>query len=105
MRATIVIGDRTTRPTGMALSPDEKTLYLANGRANEVAIIDLESHTTTATIPVGERPWGVALSQDGRTLYTANGRSGSISVIDTATRRVTSTLTVGGRPYTVLLLP
>jgi YVTN family beta-propeller protein len=88
----------------MALSPDEKTLYLANGRANEVAIIDLATHAVTATIPVGERPWGVALSPDGRTLYTANGRSGSISVIDVGSRRVTSTFTVGGRPYTVLLV-
>jgi YVTN family beta-propeller protein len=89
----------------MALSPDEKTLYLANGRSNEVAIIDLATRATSATIPVGERPWGIALSRDGSTLYTANGRSGSISVIDVASRRVTTTLQVGGRPYTVLLLP
>jgi len=103
--ATVVIGDRTTKPTGLALSPDEKTLYLANGRTNDVAVIDVASRAVQATIPVGERPWGIALSADGRTLYTADGRSGSVSVIDVGTRRVTAAYAVGGRPYSVLLVP
>jgi YVTN family beta-propeller protein len=104
VEGVVVIGDRTTKPTGLALSPDEKTLYVANGRSNEVAVIDVGTRAVTASIAVGERPWGIVLSHDGRTLYTANGRSGSVSVIDTATRRVTSTLAVGGRPYSVLLV-
>jgi YVTN family beta-propeller protein len=99
------IGDRTTKPTGLALSPDENTLYVANGRANEVVMIDVASRAVIASVAVGERPWGIALSRDGRTLYTANGRSGSVSVIDVASRRVTSTISVGGRPYTVLIAP
>src|SRR5437868_431612 len=101
----VVVGDRTTKPTGLALSPDEKTLYLANGRSNDVAVIDVASRSVVATIAVGERPWGIALSGDGRTLYTANGRSGSVSIIDVTSRRVTATIAVGGRPYSVLLVP
>jgi len=105
IEGAVVIGDRTTKPTGLALSPDEKTLYVANGRSNEVVVIDIPSRAVTATVAVGERPWGIALSRDGRTLYTANGRGGSVSVIDVASRRVTSTLSIGGRPYSVLLVP
>ena len=101
----VVVGDRTTKPTGLALSPDEKTLYLANGRSNDVAVIDVASRSVVATIAVGERPWGIALSGDGRTLYTANGRSASVSIIDVTSRRVTATIAVGGRPYSVLLVP
>jgi YVTN family beta-propeller protein len=49
------------RPWGIALSPDGKTLYTANGPSNDVSVIDLQSRTVTKKIPVGDGPWGLAL--------------------------------------------
>ena len=102
--ATIVIGDRTTKPTGIAISPDGLWAYVANGRANQVGVIAVKDRKVVSSIPVGERPWGVALTPDGSTLYVASGRSNAITVISTAKRAVTGTIPVGERPYTVAVV-
>jgi YVTN family beta-propeller protein len=102
--ATIVIGDRTTKPTGIAISPDGQWAYIANGRGNAVSVLDVKARTVVATIPVGERPWGVALTPDGSILYVASGRSNAITVVSTAKRAVTGTIPVGERPYTVAVV-
>jgi YVTN family beta-propeller protein len=102
--STIAVGDRTTKPTGLALSPDGQRLYVANGRSNEVVVIDVATRAARGAVRTGERPWGIALTDDGRYLYTADGRSGSVSVIDTVAGKVVATIAVGGRPYGVLLV-
>jgi YVTN family beta-propeller protein len=52
------VGDR---PWGIALSPDEKFLYTANGPSNDVSVVDLASQTVLKKIKVGDRPWGVVV--------------------------------------------
>jgi len=104
LRSTIVIGDRTTKPTGIAISPDGRWAYVANGRANQVSVLDMQDRKVVASIPVGERPWGVALTPDGATLYVASGRSNAITVVSTAKRVVTQTIPVGERPYGVAVV-
>jgi YVTN family beta-propeller protein len=49
------------RVWGMALSKDGKKLYTANGRSNDVTVIDLATDTVEKKIGVGEgaSPWGV----------------------------------------------
>jgi YVTN family beta-propeller protein len=84
-----------SRPAGVLLSRDGRTLYVANGRANTVAMIDVATRAVTGTIPVGQRNWGLGLAPDGATLYAANGLSNDVSVIDTATRTVVATIPVG----------
>ena len=103
--ANIVIADRTTKPTGIAISGDGRWAYVANGRANAVSVLDMKDRKVVASVPVGERPWGVALTADGSTLYVASGRSNAISVVSTAKRAVTHTIAVGERPYTVAIAP
>ena len=49
------------RPWGVALLPDGKTAYTANGPSNDVSVIDLATKTVTKKIKVGERPWGIAV--------------------------------------------
>ena len=50
-----------TRPWGVAMSPDGKRLYTANGPSNDVSVIDAETMTVVATVPAGRSPWGVAI--------------------------------------------
>jgi YVTN family beta-propeller protein len=45
----------------MALTPDGRKLYVANGRSNSVSVIDTESNQKLHDIPVGELPWGVVV--------------------------------------------
>ena len=45
----------------MALTRDNKKLYVANGRSNSVSVIDTTTRKVVKEIPVGELPWGVAI--------------------------------------------
>jgi YVTN family beta-propeller protein len=49
------------RPWGIALSPDGRFLFTANGPSNDVSVVDAVSLRLVATIPVGNRPWGVTV--------------------------------------------
>lgn len=83
-------------PSGMALSPDGKLLYVANANSDSVSVIDTVGQRVVATIdaritpkaPIGSAPNALAVSGDGATLYVANGADNAVAVIDTR-RRVT----------------
>ena len=49
------------RPWGIALSPDEKLLFTANGPSNDVSIVDLNTKSVIKKVKVGDRPWGVVV--------------------------------------------
>jgi YVTN family beta-propeller protein len=48
-----------TRPWGIAISPDGKRLYTANGVSNDVSVVDCEANKSIARVPVGQKPYGV----------------------------------------------
>lgn len=56
-------------PFGLALSNDEKTLYVALLGFNAVAVIDVASKTTKGLIPSGWGPTRVQLSKDDKEIY------------------------------------
>lgn len=68
-----------SNPNSLALSPDEKTLYVTNGGTNSVAVIQLDDKRGKAgvrgLIPTGWYPNSVSVSRDGKTLYVVNGKS------------------------------
>ena len=90
---------------GLVLSPDESTLYVANGRGQTVVAVDLASEEVTHSVVVGPRPWGLAMSLDGGTLYSANGPSDDVSVIDVDSFEVVSRIPVGETPWGVVVGP
>jgi YVTN family beta-propeller protein len=49
------------RPWGIALSPDGRKIYTANGVSNDVSVIDTNTNQVIATIKAGDGPWGIAL--------------------------------------------
>jgi len=64
-------------PNSLALSPDEKTLYVAEGGTNAVAVVSLfgSNGQVTGLIPTGWYPNSVSVSSDGKQLYVVNGKS------------------------------
>ena len=91
-------------PFSVALSPDEKTLYVANAGSDDVSVIDLDTNRGLAHIPVGSNPRGIAVSPDGSRVYVNNVLDGNLSVIDTATLTVTNLVTVTNIPLSATLL-
>jgi YVTN family beta-propeller protein len=45
----------------MALTPDGKKLYVANGRSDNISVIDTVTRQVVQTIAVGKLPWGVVI--------------------------------------------
>jgi YVTN family beta-propeller protein len=64
-------------PTGLALSPDEKTLYVSLGDMNAVAVVEVEEGEVPALrgyIPAGWYPTAVSVSPDGKRLLIADAK-------------------------------
>jgi YVTN family beta-propeller protein len=72
-------GYKGANPNNLALSPDEKTLYVTNGGENAVAVVklsrDVDDSRTIGLIPTGFYPNSVSVSGNGKTLYIVNGKS------------------------------
>jgi DNA-binding beta-propeller fold protein YncE len=63
-------------PNSLALSPDEKTLYVTNGGTNSIAVVDLSPviARTVGLIPTGWYPQHVTMGPRGM-LYVINSKS------------------------------
>jgi YVTN family beta-propeller protein len=74
-------------PSGVAVSPDGRTLFVANSDNNNVMVVDISNRVTEEArergdlismvngfIPVGWYPTAVAVSPDNQTLFVANGK-------------------------------
>jgi DNA-binding beta-propeller fold protein YncE len=75
---------------GIALSPDEKELWLADGHNELIHVFDLTRPTPerVASIKVRDLPGWITWSLDGRHVWSSPGE-----VIDAKTRRIVATLT------------
>lgn len=68
------VGDE---PSGLALSPDARTLYVSLATQRQVAVVDLEQRQVKARVDVGFDPRALVLSPDGKRLFVASYRSGN----------------------------
>ena len=96
----IVVG---ASPSGIAVSPDGATLYVANREADTVSVVDAEARRETKVIPVGQHPFGITLDAPAGRAYTANVTSDDVSVIDLAAGREIGRIPTGRRPYVIAL--
>jgi YVTN family beta-propeller protein len=101
--ATVRFDDDKAKPMEVMLSRDEKTLYVAGGRANEVVVVDTGSMQVTKKIPVGRRVWGLAINRDGSRVFSTDGASNAVSVIDTTKNEVIKQIPVGELPWGVVV--
>lgn len=90
-------------PVGVTTTGDGETAFVALGRANHVAVVDVASLNVEDYILVGSRAWNTTLNRDESLLFVANGLSDDISIIDVAERRVIKSVPVGRVPYAVLI--
>ena len=64
-------------PNGLALSPDERTLYVTNRGTNSLAVVSLKASPARVVglVPTGWYPSDVRVSADGEMLYVSNAKT------------------------------
>ncbi|HEX6631419.1 MAG TPA: beta-propeller fold lactonase family protein, partial [Gemmatimonadaceae bacterium] len=77
-------------PTALAWDEPRARLYVADGNADTVSVVDTRANALAARIPIapfrerkiGLAPTALALAPDGRTLYVALGGANAVAVYD-----------------------
>jgi len=96
---TVKVGNE---PEGMAVSPDSRTLYVADQSAHVLSVVDAGTRQVSS-VTLRNTPRFVAVSRDGRQVFVSmyeNDKSGSgVAVLDAAGRDVDHYLTTGKQPY------
>ena len=109
--APIDVGDE---PFAITVTPDGKTVYVANTWANTgrpasasgtVTPIATATSTPGAPIQVGSQPWAFAITPDGKTAYVINFNSHSVTPIATATNMPGPPIPVGRGPRAIAITP
>jgi YVTN family beta-propeller protein len=73
MRPDDLRGVPGATPTGLALSPDERTLYVTMGDMNAVAVVDMEEEKLEGYIPTGWYPTSAVCPEEKR-LFVASAK-------------------------------
>jgi YVTN family beta-propeller protein len=86
------------RPSGVAVSPDGSTVYVANnaGGENSVSVLSSATLTRIATVTVGSSPFGIAAAATGGLVYVGNSGSTTITVLAPAPGPPTAVAAVPG---------
>jgi YVTN family beta-propeller protein len=93
-----------SRPMRVKVSLDGKLIYVSNGRAGTISVLDAHSYALLNSIKVGQRPWGIDISPDGRLLYSANGPSNDVSVVDLQANKEIARIKAGGSPWGIAVV-
>ncbi len=93
-------------PSALALSPDDKTLYVAVAEpAGTVQFVNAATGDALATVAVGHTPSALALSPDGAVLYACNRFTNDVSVIDVASKKESARIPVIREPVAAAITP
>ena len=72
------------RPSVLALSPDDTTLYVMGTQSRFVGLIDTTSNQV-GRLETGEDPVAIDFSSDGQRAFVANQGANTVSILDTTT--------------------
>ena len=100
---------------GLAVSPDNQTVYVAGGQTNKVFLFNLKTRKKTGTIDCNKTfnntdykdgyLGDMVLSRDGKTLYAVDQIGFRMLVIDTQKKQVITNVPTGRYPFGIALSP
>lgn len=88
---------------GVAVSPNDREVWVTNRADDTVSILDATSTTVTDTLSVEGFPIRVDLSPNGRHAVVSTPRAGEAALYDAATHDLQTRLEVGAKPIGVLV--
>ncbi|MEK6407749.1 MAG: beta-propeller fold lactonase family protein [Acidobacteriota bacterium] len=97
-----VIPPYDTLTHGLALTPDERELYVTSMAGKAVYAFSVPDLKQLAKIDVGRVPNWITISPDGRLVWVSNQLDDTVSAIDPRTKKVVATIPVGHEPKRLL---
>lgn len=73
--------NRPTYSSPIALSRDDRLVWVVNPADDSVSVIRPDTNTRLAKIAVGDEPQSVALTPNGQHAYVANAAAGTVTII------------------------
>jgi len=77
--------DPTCSPTWVQPAPDDRTLYVACNKSDEILVVDRESWSLVRKFPAGRAPYNLGITPDGRVLVASLKSAGQVQFFDAAT--------------------
>lgn len=99
-RVRLAPGDR---PSDLALSPDGRTLVVANRGSSTASFVDTTTLAEVQRVPTGDEPASLVLDREGRRAYVLARRSSTITVLDVPNRAVVATTGTDAEPLRAAL--
>ncbi len=96
---------------GLAVSPDNQTVYVAGGQTNKIFLFNLKTRKKIGEISCHTEGYkdgyigDMVLSKDGKTLYAVDQIGFRMLIADTQTRRLRTSVPVGRYPFGITLSP
>ncbi len=103
---------------GLAISPDNKLLYVSGGEENKIFKVDLTTRKIIGSIDCNQKTsessledysYGfigeIVLSKDGKILYGVDQRNFRVFIMDVATEKILHNIAVGRYPFSLCLTP
>lgn len=91
-------------PVGITMTKDGKRAFVALGKANHVAFVDVPGRKVTDLVLVGKRAWNVTLDKAEARLWVINGLSDDVTVVDVTGAKAIKSIPVGRVPYGVVIV-
>ncbi len=92
-------------PAGLAVSPDGRTLLVAENLAGRVQAVDLSTGQPVAGAPTGALPYAIAVTPNGEKAYVGNWGDRTLTVLRVAGLAPIGTVAVGLHPGALALDP
>jgi YVTN family beta-propeller protein len=93
-----------TETHGLALSPNEKELWVTSLSDSGVYVYDIAAKKLSKEIATGECPNWIGFSPDGKYVTVSNCGSNDATIIDTKTRQAVATVKTGEGPKRLLAM-
>ena len=81
----MVMKDPTCSPTWVQPAPDDRTLYVACNKSNEILVIDRADWSLVRKFETGRAPYNLGISEDGTVLVASLKGAGQVQFFDAGT--------------------